>query len=244
MWSIKELKQTGKIDMKKSYWKTVLVSLIFTICAGAGSSSSFRSGSDEETKSQIDSAISGIDPSIIFAVIAIVIGAILLAVIIGALVSIFVLNPLMIGCKRYFYDNHESSTADLNSLSFGFSNGNYKNVVKIMFLMGIKVFLWSLLLIIPGIIKTYEYRMIPNILAENPQMDSKAAFARSKELMMGSKMKAFLLDLSFIGWHLLTAITFGIVGVFYSLPYIYSTEMALYFKLKEIKNGPSVNPYL
>ena len=63
-----------------------------------------------------------------------------------------------------------------------FKSGNYLNVVKIMFLMNLKIFLWSLLLFIPGIIKSYQYYMIPYILAENPGIDSRRAFELTKEM--------------------------------------------------------------
>ena len=81
-------------------------------------------------------------------------------------------------------------------------------------LRGLKTFLWGLLLVIPGIIKSYEYRMIPYILSENPGMDTKRAFQLSAEMMYGQKWNAFVLDLSFILWLILGAITCGLVNVF------------------------------
>jgi hypothetical protein len=88
--------------------------------------------------------------------------------------------------------------------------------------------LWTLLFIIPGIVKAYEYRMIPYILAENPHMSRKEVFAASKSMMMGNKWKAFVLDLSFLGWHILSVFTVGILELFYVAPYVYATNAALY----------------
>lgn len=105
------------------------------------------------------------------------------------------------------------------------------NVVKIMFCRGLFTLLWSLLFIIPGIIKAYEYRMIPYLLAENPDMDMSEAFARSKEMMMGNKWEAFVLDLSFIGWYFLSAFTCGILSIFYVKPYVQLTNTELYVAL-------------
>ncbi len=93
------------------------------------------------------------------------------------------------------------------------------NVVLVMFLKNLFTSLWTLLFVIPGIVKHYEYLMIPYILAENPGMDRKEAFQISKRMMDGQKMETFILDLSFIGWILLSAITCGIVGIFYVNPY-------------------------
>ena len=115
---------------------------------------------------------------------------------------------------------------------FGFQGGHYGNVVWVMFLMGLKIVLWTLLFIIPGIIKTYEYMMVPYILAEQPDIDQADAFAISRQLMMNQKFDAFVLHLSFIGWDLLAVFTCGIVGIFWSIPYYYATEAELYAVLR------------
>ena len=97
-----------------------------------------------------------------------------------------------------------------------------------MFFYDVYIALWSLLLVVPGIIKSYEYRMVPYILAENPGMDSKQVFEISKRMMNGQKMETFILDLSFIGWALVAGITCGIAGVFYVAPYVNATNTELY----------------
>ena len=73
-----------------------------------------------------------------------------------------------IGAQRFFVVSHYQK-AELGELGYAFSNG-YMNVVKTMFMRGLFTSLWTLLFIIPGIIKGYEYRMIPYILAENPDI--------------------------------------------------------------------------
>ena len=75
--------------------------------------------------------------------------------------------------------------------------------------------------------------MIPYILAENPTIDRKEAFALSKQMMMGNKWKTFILDLSFFGWNLLSVLTFGLLSVFYVNPYNSATIAELYVSLKE-----------
>ena len=93
--------------------------------------------------------------------------------------------------------------------------------------------LWSLLLVVPGVIKSYEYRLVEYVMAENPGMAAMEAIARSKALMQGNKWNAFVLDLSFLGWNILNACTFGILGIFYVQPYQMLTNAALYEKLKQ-----------
>ena len=102
-----------------------------------------------------------------------------------------------------------------------------------MFLHDLYIALWTCLLIIPGIIKCYSYRMVPFILAENPRMPSNQIIQRSKEMMNGHKLETFLLDLSFIGWEFLSIISLGIVRVLWTEPYYFQTNTKLYKSLKE-----------
>ena len=102
-----------------------------------------------------------------------------------------------------------------------------------MFLRNLYTALWLLVFIIPGVIKAYEYRMIPYILSDCPDISRQEAFRISKEMMMGNKMNAFVLDLSFFGWIILTVITCGIAGVFYVNPYIAATDAELFIAIRE-----------
>ena len=116
--------------------------------------------------------------------------------------------------------------------------GIYLNVVKIMFLRDLYTFLWSLLLIIPGVVKSYEYSMIPYILAENPQIDSDRAFAVSRSMTDREKISIFGLDWSFFGWIILGTMACG-VGTLFVAPYIQATYTELYevLKYKVISGG-------
>ena len=82
------------------------------------------------------------------------------------------------------------------------------------------------------VIKTYEYRMIPYILAENPRIKRKEAFELSKQMMKGNKWKTFILDMSFFGWNFLSVLTLGILSIFYVNPYNAATIAELYATLK------------
>ena len=104
--------------------------------------------------------------------------------------------------------------------------------VKTLFFKDLYTFLWSLLFVIPGIIKAYEYRMMPFLIAENPDMTTQEAFDKSKEMMMGNKWDAFVYDLSFLGWFILNALTCGILGLFYVNPYYYAADANLYRAIK------------
>lgn len=150
--------------------------------------------------------------------------------------SIFVFRVIEVGGYRFFIDN-STTKASPGLLLSAFQSGYYLNTVKILFFEGLYLILWTLLLIIPGIIKSYEYRMIPYILAENPELDKAEVFARSKQMMNGNKFASFLLDLSFIGWGILSMLTFGLVGIFWMNPYKQATNAELYLDLKKTHFG-------
>ena len=230
MWNRKELKSNAKGTLKRNYWKAVVASVVLGIVAGVFSSNA-SNASDAVQKAQLEQTFGSMGPDVLLVAIGMILAACLVSGIISILISAFVTNPLGIGAQKLLI-NCKDDSAQMENLLFGFKN-SYLNVVKVMFLKGLFTALWSLLLVVPGIIKAYEYRMIPYLLADNPDMDRKEAFARSKEMMMGNKWNAFVLDLSFIGWHLLGGITLGIVEIFYVLPYNYLTDAELYHALNK-----------
>lgn len=242
MWTRAELKENAKKFFKYNYWRMVLISLILTIVGGGGASfnTSFNY-SQNNARNEDFFGFGRMSDSEAMAFFVGIMVIVLVVWIISAALSIFLFNPLQIGAQRFFVVSHYQK-ASLDELGYGFS-ASYKNVVKIMFLRSLYVFLWSLLFIIPGIIKTYEYLMIPYILAENPDIDSQEAFAMTKQMMKGNKWKAFVLGLSFFGWFLLSGITCGILAIFYVNPYYYMTLAELYVALKEITFGGGQGGY-
>ncbi len=101
------------------------------------------------------------------------------------------------------------------------------NLLTVLF-----VYLWSLLLIVPGIVKALSYSMSPYILAENPNLTAKEALDASKQMMNGHKMELFVLGLSFIGWILLSTITFGI-ALIWVMPYMNATMANFYRSIRD-----------
>ena len=108
----------------------------------------------------------------------------------------------------------------------------YARTVGAVLLVFVYTLLWTLLLVIPGIIKAYSYSMTFYILRENPEMTAGDAITASQIMMDGHKMDLFLLSLSFIGWAILASITFGI-GYLWLIPYIYTAYAAFYETLKK-----------
>lgn len=143
-------------------------------------------------------------------------------------------NPFYIGVCRFMLKSVDDK-AEVKEVAYGFDH-SYKNVVKTMFHTDLRVFAWALLLIIPGIYKKYQYRMVPYILAERPDMNYKEVLQLSSDIMNGEKWHAFVLDLSFILWHMLGMITCGIVELLFVSPYVYLTHAALYRRLCDLRD--------
>ena len=146
--------------------------------------------------------------------------------------TIFLVNIIGdVGTRRFFIHNHRDK-GEVGHLFESFSS-SYLNQVLVMLLKNLFVWLWSLLLIVPGIIKYYEYLMIPYILTDNPEISWDDAKEQSRTMMEGEKMNAFLLHLSFIGWFLLDIITIGILHIVFTGPYMAQAEAELYHVLLE-----------
>ena len=150
----------------------------------------------------------------------------------NVLLLFLVMVPLGIGYyqafKVLFTDGDNKLTANCFRLSFG----NYFKNVAAYLLMCLFIFLWTLLLIIPGIIKALAYSMTPFILKDFPELSVNQAINLSQKMMKGHKFDYFWLGLSFIGWILLGLLTLGI-GYIWLIPYMYTSYAAFYEEVKK-----------
>ena len=149
--------------------------------------------------------------------------------IVGSVAITFFLSPAFSLALVMIYLN----VADGKEVQIGdIFNGFYKfwGAFKVTFLVGLFAMLWSLLFIVPGIIKAYSYSQALYIWSENPEMGALEAINKSKEIMEGHKMDLFVLELSFIGWMLLGAVTFGLAYI-YVYPYMMTTFANFYRSL-------------
>ncbi len=155
----------------------------------------------------------------------------------GALL-IFALNVLMqavsVGYLSYALKIARRQPARMEHLGDGFYR--FWTVAGIYILEGIFIFLWSLLLIIPGIVASYKYRLAYYLALDRPDLGPLQCISESKRLMNGYKSELFVLDLSFLGWYILGALTFGIVLV-WKLPFIHVTYAFFYRQLSDQGSG-------
>ena len=143
--------------------------------------------------------------------------------------SILVALPMMYGYAIVMLSVMRGGEMNIGGLFDGFND--FGRIVGTKLLQAIYTFLWMLLLVIPGIIKSYSYAMTDFILKDEPLLANNAAIEKSMAMMDGNKMKLFLLDLSFIGWAILCLFTFGI-GFLFLQPYVKSAHAAFYEDLK------------
>ena len=143
--------------------------------------------------------------------------------------SILVALPMMYGYSIVMLSVMRGGEMNIGGLFDGFND--FGRVVGTKLLQAIYTFLWMLLLVIPGIIKSYSYAMTDFILKDEPLLANNAAIEKSMAMMDGNKMKLFLLDLSFIGWAILCLFTFGI-GFLFLQSYVQSAHAAFYEDLK------------
>lgn len=210
MWTCSLLKQNAKQCLARNTVSTLLVVLAYTALTGRLVEFVFSSRNIDWGKI--------FSPSLVL----LILGGSLLFTALSALYAIFVKNPLEIGLNRYFMEAR-IGTPPFGTLFGGFHSGDYGRITYTMFMTKLKIFLYSLLLVIPGIIKGYSLMLVPYLLAENPQMDRHRAQELSEHIMYGEKWNVFILELSFIGWIILCSIaSVFLFRIFFLLGFIAS----------------------
>ena len=252
MWTRKQLKENAKAVLTKYYWTAFVVSFVMTLFAGTKGGVGYSTGSQllngfAQAMNEkgitadefLDTLVENPEILTVLVVTFVIVGVIDLVIwLIATALNIFLFNPLRVG-KNAYYIRQREDCGKFGNLAIAFKKGKYKGTVKTIFLRDLYLWLWYLLFVIPGIIKSYQYRLVPYIIGENPDMNWREALDESSRLMKGNKWKAFVYDLSFIGWELLSGLTLGIFGVFYVNPYKNSSDAALY---EAIRYGSSAEP--
>lgn len=242
MWTRSELKNSAKKALKGTFLISILVIILYTILTGGESSNlTFKFGEDATREMELRNGILGytINEDYYDNLISYPLGTFFLFFgALGGLLSylyqVFVAAPLGIGLARYFIVNRRAPEENTPLNLFDtFRSGHYLNGVVVIFLQNLFIFLHFLLLIIPGIIKAYKLYMVPYILADHPDMHYKEAFALSTEMTQGNKMNIFILELSFVGWYLLTLLTLGLAA-----PLVDTYRKATLTELYEILRRP------
>lgn len=150
---------------------------------------------------------------------------------IGMILTILISAVFFFGMPKFYLGLSRTRSTALGDLFGAFKM--FGKVIGAYLLISLYTFLWSLLFIVPGIVASYRYRMVPYLLVDNPDIGICEAIRRSKEMMRGHKGELFVLDLSFLGWGLLCGLTFGI-GLLWLDPYMETTFANYYDALNSV----------
>ncbi len=248
----KQLKLAGKNLFQKNYWYSVLVAflMLFTGSTTTSPSFNFSFNTTSSEGNPFDANLGNgenpggffeefflFDESFLEDLIqhpfAILFFIVFISVIVAASVlSYFIFNSFRCGGIRYFLKSRKNQPAQIHEVFQNLKDKTNINIAKVTFSRDISILLWSLLFIIPGIIKSYEYWAIDYILAIRPDIDKDEAKHLSKTLMDGNKADLFVLGLSFYGWIILSIFTMGLLNIFYLNPYMQATFVEFFADIR------------
>ena len=145
--------------------------------------------------------------------------------------ELILIGPLSFGLAAVFLSLARGKKAvDLGDLLKGFTDGGFVRLLLLGLLQNLFIILWSLLFVIPGIVKSYSYSQAIYLSYDHPDWDWKQCIDESRRIMNGNKMKLFVLDLSFIGWYIVGMLACGI-GTLWVVPYHEAAHAEFYQEL-------------
>lgn len=247
MWSRSELKRSAKDFLRENYWKAFIVCLIVILLASTHVTTSLTNDEVDyymekegmiflatKTPIKLENRVFNYIAAKTWATPIIFISNGFFWVLAFSFIvfSIFVGSALVVGQAKFFLDGFQGKINIKTLWSYFDFPSEYWNIVKTMFMRDLYVLLWALLFIIPGVIKSFQYRMVPYILANEGYLSSDEVLQRSTEMTKGHKWDIFVLDLSFILWDLLGYALLGL-GAYFVAPYREATYGKLYEALSD-----------
>lgn len=234
-----ELKNLAKQKLKQAFLLPFLIALAWYVVSGDLVSVDFNVTNSTTTFSIFNSISFTLPYFNSFNYILLVILVVLASIALG----IFVINPLVVGFYRFFLKNTEENGAKAEEILSPFKD-NYKKSVEVMFFYKLKIFFYTLLLIIPGIIKALEYTFVPYLINEHPELDRDEIMEISSKMTKGIKWEIFVYQLSFFLWNLLgsflATFTLGLSQAAINT-YIYQTNAYLYLWCKKNRLEPDAH---
>lgn len=234
----RDYREFGWNILRGRYWWALLAGLIASILGGFGSSGSLRfdfnykgdfNGFHHFAQRLLQGQLDFSQLSDIIRPLSGIVAALGGLFVAYGIVMFIIGSAVELGYDKYNISMYESPAAP--KIETIFSRFSYfGNALLLRLLMFVKILLWALLLIIPGIVAAYRYSMAPYLMAENPDLSATEAVEQSKQMMAGNKWRLFCLQFSFIGWWFLAAFTGGIGGVFLH-PYVKAAVTAFYLDL-------------
>lgn len=227
--STTKVKDDAKVILKENYWPTVGVSLLLAFASGLVQTNATRSVSSEElntVENNFTYTVQQISPSRIYLWVIGFVLVFIITVLLVLWIRALLFGPLEVGCRNWLYQ--KLSRKEGVQLQQAYSKENYRRNVKARWMVSMRVFLWGLLFLIPGLIMSYRYFFVPYLLEDYPDLEPEEILELSKELTNGHKWDICKFNLSFIPWHLLAGLTAGVAGIFYVYPYLFTAQTILY----------------
>ena len=241
MWSIRDIKKKGRSALKGNYWRSVVVAALMSLLANAASALS-KARSNNILQNVGFEPLHQMAPNELLIIAGIAVVGYMSIIVAAVLVKIIFANALEVGGCLFFRNNAEKGAAKIALIREGFSD--YAHVFVTLLLRDVFMVLWFCLGIFPGLIKIYSYKMVPYIVKEYPDLSEIEVITLSRRMMDGNKWRAFLLDLTFLGWFLAGTVTFGIISVLWTFPYYENTMAALYLELRGEQEDCPVDPHV
>ena len=223
-----DYRERARASLRGNWGIAVLVSFLGMLLGGIETVSVVNVTYD--TSSGVGFEVFGVDPRTAH-IPADVLGFLTMAMMAAgfyALIKFVIGGAVELGVCAYFSKLALGENADVNDEFAYFKY--FGKAFGLRLVTSVFVFLWSLLFVIPGLVAAYRYAMAPYIMAEHPEMGIMEAIEASKQMMDGNKWALFCLDISFIGWTFLSALTFGIGDLFLT-PYTRTANAHFYMNL-------------
>ena len=230
-----DFRYEARSALRGNWGKAVGVGFVASLLGAAITSAGGGGGSGEDTSEGIESItqLDGIIPTEFQMAVLMTLSVITFAALVLVILRIIIGGAVTLGYAKFnlhLMDRKPATFADLFSEFYRLGPA-----FLLQLLRGIYVFLWSLLLVIPGICASYSYAMAPYILLENPSMTPNEAIGASKQLMYGNRIRLFCLEISFLGWILLTLFFTCGIGFLWLRPYMEASFAAFYREIKAEK---------
>ncbi len=225
---IKDLKRQARKELRSSYWRCVIAGAIYLSATFGTFSWDLVSRHSEFG----DIIAFGFTFEAVVHAMKIFFGSFTFQRVFAWMLGIFLWSPLEIGARRFFIDNTLTGSAKLLDVSFSLRE-NYLKKVFVMYIRSLLTAVGTILFIVPGVIITYNLRLVPFLLAEYPEMKTVEILKKSRRMMKGNKLRLFKIEMSFIWWNILSIFTFSIPQILYSAPMLNICYVHFYNDLLE-----------
>ena len=231
--SSSEFRRRARESLSGNWFVAVIAGFIASLLGGVGAGSgsvSFDFSSEDLEGVDLEAILYdlGITKEMLTVFLAFI-GVLAIVGFVYSIICLIIGSGVSVGYAKLNLDIVDGGSASVGTIFSMF--GRWKSALWARILVNIRVMLWSLLFVIPGIVASYSYAMVSFVLADHPEMTASEALAESKRIMKGNRWRLFCLNLSFIGWSFLCIFTLGI-GYIWLLPYTQVANAAFYREVK------------